>query len=179
MQTETASALAETEGGREICTGNLQYTLPVASSRSISSLKCRDMRGRPSIYAFYGIIGVHISFGITCGCRCGGPMWYSRSFADAQDDKSGFVRDDKSRFVQDEGAVFRSGFRGVRWLYCLVMCAPRALSRRSMSSYPRSICSILLMMLVPLADIAASRRAIPARMSGESIFPGLSWKLWS
>ena len=87
MQTETASALAETEGGREICTGNLQYTLPVASSRSISSLKCRDMRGRPSIYAFYGIIGVHISFGITCGCRCGGPMWYSRSFADAQDDK--------------------------------------------------------------------------------------------
>ena len=87
MQTETASALAETEGGREICTGNLQYTLPVASSGSISSLKCRDMRGRPSIYAFYGIIGVHISFGITCGCRCGGPMWYSRSFADAQDDK--------------------------------------------------------------------------------------------
>ena len=87
MQTETASALAETEGGREICTGNLQYTLPVASSRSISSLKCRDMRGRPSIYAFYGIIGEHISFGITGGCRCGGPMWYSRSFADAQDDK--------------------------------------------------------------------------------------------
>ena len=150
MQTETASALAETEGGREICTGNLQYTLPVASSRSISSLKCRDMRGRPSIYAFYGIIGEHISFGITCGCRCGGPMWYSRSFADAQDDKkplgmttlcirsfaavqddksgfvqddkSGFVRDDKSSFVQDEGAVFRSGIRGVRALLSCDVC---------------------------------------------------------
>ena len=124
MQTETASALAETEGGREIC---------VASSGSISPQKCRDMRGRPSVYAFYGIIRVHISFGITGGCRCGGPMWYSRSFADAQDDKkplrmtmlctrsftspggsvygdkSGSVYGDKSGSVQDDKSGFVQG----------------------------------------------------------------------
>ena len=117
MQTETASALAETEGGREICTGNLQYTLPVASSGSISPQKCRDMRGRPSVYAFYGIIGEHISFGITCGCRCGGPMWYSRSFADAHDDKKplGMTMLCTRSFTPSGGSVYgdkeRASFR--------------------------------------------------------------------
>ena len=39
------------------------------------------MRGRPSVSAFYGIIRVHISFGITGGCQCVEPMWCFRSFS--------------------------------------------------------------------------------------------------
>ena len=54
----------------EICAADPRYTLPVASSGRISPRKCRDMRGRPSIYAmrgrpsiyaFSGIIRAHIS----------------------------------------------------------------------------------------------------------------------
>ncbi len=52
----------------EICTADPQYTLPVASSGSISPQKCRDMRGRSLVYAFSSILPVHISFGITSGC---------------------------------------------------------------------------------------------------------------
>ena len=52
---------SEESVSREICTGNPQYTFPVASLGCISPQKCRDMRGRPSIYAFSGILGVHIS----------------------------------------------------------------------------------------------------------------------
>ena len=80
MQAEKASSLAEVDGGREICTGTPRYTLPVASSGRISLCKCRDMRGRPLVYAFSGIIGAHISYGITSGCQCGEAMWCTRSF---------------------------------------------------------------------------------------------------
>ena len=80
MPVKTASVLAETERGREICAGNPQHTLPVASSGSISPQKCRDMRGRPLIYAFYGIIRAHISYGITGDRQSGEQMWCSRSF---------------------------------------------------------------------------------------------------
>ena len=80
MQAEKASSLAEVDGGREICTGTPRYTLPVASSGRISLCKCRDMRGRPPMYAFYGIIPVHISIGITDGCQCGETVWCTRSF---------------------------------------------------------------------------------------------------
>ena len=41
-----------------------------------------------------------------------GLEWYSRSFADAQDDKSGCVQDDKSGCVQEaEGDENRDGGR--------------------------------------------------------------------
>ena len=63
--------------------------------------------------------------------------------------------------------------------YCRVMFAPIALRRASMSSYPRSICSIFPITLVPFALIAAISKAIPALMSGESIFPARSVNLWS
>ena len=39
-----------------------------------------DMHRYPSIYAFYGIIRAHISYGITSGCQCGEAMWCTRSF---------------------------------------------------------------------------------------------------
>ena len=45
----------------EICAVNHRYTPSVASSGCISLCKCRDMHRQPSIYAFSGIIGVHIS----------------------------------------------------------------------------------------------------------------------
>ena len=48
-------------GGLEICAADPRYTPSVASSGRISPRKCRDMRGRPSIYAFSGIIRAHIS----------------------------------------------------------------------------------------------------------------------
>src|SRR5207247_2874739 len=44
--------------------------------------------------------------------------------------------------------------------------APRARRRVSSSSYPRSICSIPLMTLVPFAQSVAESSAMPARMSG-------------
>ncbi len=52
---------SEESVSREICAAAPQYTFPVASLGCISPQKCRDMRGRPSIYAFSGILGVHIS----------------------------------------------------------------------------------------------------------------------
>ena len=67
------SERSEESGTREICAGTPQYTLSEASSGSISPQKCRDMRGRPSIYAFYGIIPEHISFGFPSGCPICGP----------------------------------------------------------------------------------------------------------
>ena len=48
-------------GGLEICAADPRYTPSAASSGRISPRKCRDMRGRPSIYAFRGIIRAHIS----------------------------------------------------------------------------------------------------------------------
>ena len=48
-------------GGLEICAADPRYTSSVASSGRISPRKCRDMRGRPSIYVFSGIIRAHIS----------------------------------------------------------------------------------------------------------------------
>ena len=48
----------------------------------------------------------------------------------------------------------------------LLIIAPSAASRPSISSYPRSICSMLLISLMPLALKAAISRAIPARISG-------------
>src|SRR5437764_7763764 len=45
--------------------------------------------------------------------------------------------------------------------------APRALSRSSMRSYPRSIWATLLMVLSPSAASAAVSIAMPARMSGD------------
>ena len=113
MPVKTASVLAETERGREICAGNPQHTLPVASSGSISPQKCRDMRGRPLIYAFYGIIRAHISYGITGDRQSGEQMWCSRSFTPpaaafrmtkiscVQDDKSSGIQNDKRVAVQD------------------------------------------------------------------------------
>ena len=133
-------SVSEESGTREICAGTPQYTLSEASSGSISPRKCRDMRGRPSIYAFSGIIRAHISgmrvrwrsrhqnhrrrpdvrrtanklnlyctvsqwitkklmFAVRLPER--GLEWYSRSFADAQDDKSGCAQDDKSGCVQE------------------------------------------------------------------------------
>ena len=54
-------------GGDSVCSG-------VASSGCISLCKCRDMRGRPLVYAFSGIIRAHISFGFPNGFpMCDGP----------------------------------------------------------------------------------------------------------
>src|ERR1035437_7141179 len=56
-----------------------------------------------------------------------------------------------------------------------LMCAPSAVSRSSMRSYPRSIWPTLLIVLLPFAQSAAISIAIPARMSGDSTVAPCNW----
>ena len=66
-----------------------------------------DMHPQPSIYVSCGIIGVHISFGITGGCQCARdrePAGNSRSFTSP----AASFRMTKISFVQDDNTAASS-----------------------------------------------------------------------